>query len=112
VRKFLMLAGVVAGLAIPAAALGVDINPGQINTGCVGDGVYHFVAPGGGATTKLILDMTGDGDVQAPGVLPDYFNRGTAHWWIDGSGSIVSASASPANRLVLSDAECDDKGEK
>jgi hypothetical protein len=53
--------------------------------------------------------MTGAGDVASPGALPDYYNNGTAHWWIDGSGTIVSASASPANRLLLSDAVCEVK---
>jgi len=106
-RKFLVALGVIAAFAIPATALGVSINPGQLQTGCPGDGTYHFVAPGGSASSRLTVDFSGSGDVTS--IAPDKGNNGTAHWTIDGSGTIVSASATNANRLVLSDATCDQK---
>ena len=106
-KKFLVVVGVVAALAIPAAALGVSINPGQIGQGCSGDGTYHFVAPGGGADSTLTVDFSGSGDVTA--IAPSFYNNGTAHWTIAASGTIVSAEATNANRLVLSDFSCDEK---
>ena len=108
-RKLLFVVGVVVAFAIPAAALGVNINPGQIGTGCSGDGDYHFVAPGGGATSRLTVNFSGSGDISAPGMAPTFYNNGTAHWWVEGSGTILSASATNANRLVLSEADCDEK---
>lgn len=108
-KKLLFAVGVIAAFAIPAAALGVNINPGQINTGCSGAGDYHFVAPGGDGSSRLVVDFSGSGDISAPGIAPTFFNNGTAHWWVEGSGTISSASATNANRLVLSDAICDEK---
>jgi hypothetical protein len=106
-RKFLVALGVIAAFAIPATALGVNINPGQVGTGCSGDGTYHFVAPGGSASSTLTVDFSGGGDVNA--LSPTKVNNGTAHWTIDGSGTILSASATNADRLVLSDFTCDQK---
>jgi len=106
-KKLLIIVGVIVAFAIPATALAVNINPGQLNTGCSGDGTYHFVAPGGSASSRLTVNFSGDGDVTA--IAPTKVTNGTAHWTIDASGTIVSASATNANRLVLSDATCDAK---
>jgi hypothetical protein len=106
-RKILFVVGVIAAFAIPAAALGVNINPGQVGTGCPGDADYHFVAPGGGADSRLTVDFSGSGDVTS--IAPTFYNNGTAHWWVAASGTINSASATNANRLVLSEAICDQK---
>jgi hypothetical protein len=106
-KKFLFVVGVVVAFAIPATALAVSINPGQLETGCSGDGTYHFVAPGGSASSLLTVDFSGGGDVTD--MAPTKVNNGTAHWTFDASGTIVSASATNANRLVLSDFSCDEK---
>jgi hypothetical protein len=106
-KKLLFVVGVVIAFAIPATALAVNINSGQLGTGCPGDGTYHFVAPGGSASSLLTVDFSGSGDVTA--IAPTKVNNGTAHWTIDASGTIVSASATNADRLVLSDATCDQK---
>jgi hypothetical protein len=104
-RKALALVGLLAALAIPAAALGVDINQGQIGQGCEGDGTYHFVAPGGSASSVLTVAFTGGTFTGAPTKV----NRGTAQWTFGGHGTIVSASATNADRLVLSDFTCTTK---
>lgn len=106
-KKLIFVVGVVVAFAIPAAAWGVAINPGQVGTGCSGDGDYHFVAPGGGATSRLTVDFSGGGDVTS--IVPTFYNRGTAQWWVAASGTIITASATNADRLVLSDAICDEK---
>ena len=107
-RKALALVGLLAALAIPAAALGVGINPGQIGQGCDGDGTYHFVAPGGSASSTLTVEFTGG---TFTGLTPTKVNKGTAHWTFTGNGTIVSASATNADRLVLSDFSCSTKKE-
>jgi hypothetical protein len=106
-KKLLFVVGVVVAFAIPTTALAVSINPGQLGTGCSGDGTYHFVAPGGSASSALTVDFSGGGDVT--GISPTKVNNGTAHWTIDASGTIVTASATNADRLVLSDFSCDAK---
>ena len=106
-RKVLMLVGVVAALAIPATAIGVDLHDPHVGLGCSEGGTFHFVAPGGGSTSRLTVNFSGLGDVNA--IAPTKFNNGTAHWTIDASGTIISASATNATKLVLSDFECDEK---
>ena len=106
-RKIFFVVAALAAFAIPAAAFGVDINAGQVGTGCSGDGDYHFVAPGGGADSRLTVNFSGSGDVNS--IAPTFYNNGTAHWWVAANGTILSASATNANRLVLSDAICDEK---
>jgi len=104
-RKILVLVGVLAALAIPAVALGVDINPSQVGTGCSGDGTYHFVAPGGDGSS--VLSVTFEGGSFTGG--PTKVTGGNAQWTIDANGKIVSASATNAARLVLSDFTCSTK---
>jgi hypothetical protein len=106
-RKVLMLVGVVAALAIPATAIGVDLHEPHVGLGCSDGGTFHFVAPGGSASSRLTVDFSGGGDVVA--LAPTKVTPGTAHWTIDASGTIVSASATNADKLVLSDFTCDEK---
>ena len=111
-RKLLVVVGVVAGLAIPVAGLAANLNPGQVGQGCSGDGTYHFVAPGGSGSSRLTVDFSGTGDIVSPGVAPDKVTGGNAQWFVEGSGTILGASATNADRLVLSDFECDGKKDK
>jgi hypothetical protein len=104
-RKILVLVGVLAALAIPAVALGVDINPDHVGKGCSGDGTYHFVAPGGDGSSVLSVTFTGGSFTGGPTKV----NKGTAHWTIDANGTIVSASATNADKLNLSDFSCSGK---
>jgi hypothetical protein len=106
-RKVLMLVGVVAALAIPATAIGVDLHEPHVGLGCSEGGTFHFVAPGGTAASRLTVDFSGGGDVTA--IAPTKVTGGNAHWTIDASGTIVTASATGVDKLVLSDFECDEK---
>ena len=106
-KKLLFAVAVVAAFAIPAAALGVNINPSQVGQGCAGDGTFHFVAPGGSASSDLTVDFSLGGDVNA--IDPTKVTGGNAHWTIEGSGTVLSASATNADRLVLSDFSCEGK---
>jgi hypothetical protein len=109
-RKLLVLVGLVAALAIPAAAWAVNLHEPHVGLGCSDGGTFHFVAPGGGSTSRLTVNFSGPGDVT--NAVPTKYNNGTAHWWVDASGTIISGSATNADKLVLSDYECDVKKDK
>jgi hypothetical protein len=94
-------------LVIPAAAIAVNLHQPHVGLGCPEGGTFHFVAPGGSASSLLTASFSGGGNVT--GLAPTKVTGGTAHWVIDASGTISSASATNARRLVLSDFECDEK---
>ena len=96
-------------MAIPASAIGVSLHEPHVGRGCSEGGTFHFVAPGGSASSRLTVDFSGGGDILAPGLAPTKVTGGNAHWTIDASGTIVTASATNARKLVLSDFECDEK---
>lgn len=105
-RKYLVLAGVLAALAIPATAIAVDLHGPHVGVGCSEGGTFHFVAPGGGADSRLTVFFSGASVIDMD---PTKVNKGTAHWTFDASGTIMSGSATNARKLVLSDYECDEK---
>jgi hypothetical protein len=107
-RRSFVLLGLLAVLAIPAAALAdASLNPGNIGEGCEGDGTYHFVARGGSWTDVLTVNFSG-GDLGPES--PDKVNNGVAHFWVDGSGTVNGASVDgTADKLVLSEVICDEK---
>jgi hypothetical protein len=107
-RRSFALLGLIALLAIPAVALAdATLNPGNVGEGCSGDGEYHFVARKGSSSDRLSATFTG-GSVSNE--APDAVNRGVAHFWVDGSGTVISASVvGTADKLVLSQSICDEK---
>jgi len=107
-RRIFVILGVLAVFAIPAAALAdADLNPGNVGQGCEGDGTYHFVARKGSSSDRLSATFTG-GSVTDE--APDAVNRGVAHFWVDASGTVTSASVvGTADKLVLSESVCDEK---
>ena len=112
-RKLFFLVGLIAALAIPATALAVDLHEPHVGVGCPGgDGTFHFVANGinGAGAGALTVNFSDGGDVTA--LVSTKFNRGTNHWTIDGSGTILTASATLGDKLVLSDFTCDAKKDK
>ena len=107
-RRAFVLAGLLAALAIPATALAVDLHGPHLGAGCTTGGEFHFVANKvNGQVGALTVNFTGPGDVS--GLVSTKFNQGTNHWTIDASGTIISASATVGEKLVLSDVSCDDK---
>jgi hypothetical protein len=106
-KKLLFVVGIVVAFAIPTAAFGVDINPSKIGDGCPGDGTFHFVAPGGDASSLLTVDFSGGGDVT--NMAPTKVTGGNAHWTFEAAGTIVTASATNVDRLTLSDFSCEGK---
>jgi hypothetical protein len=107
-RKLFVLVGLVAAFAIPATALAVDLNPSHVGTTCADGGEFHFVAnqTGGGSGT-LSGEFSGSGTFGP--LTPDKVNGGTNHWFVDGTGELLSATATVGGGLVLSDFECDEK---
>ena len=107
-RKALAVLGLVAALVIPAAAFGdADLNPGNVGEGCEGDGLYHFVARKGSWGDTLSVNFSG-GAVSDQS--PTDVNRGVAHFWVEGSGTVDGATViGTADKLVLSQSICDSK---
>jgi hypothetical protein len=105
-RKKLALLGLMAALLIPAAAFGdAALNPGNVGEGCEGDGLYHFVARGGSWTDTIDVTLSG-GFVD--NATPTAVNRGVAHFWVEGNGTVESAFVTgTADKLVLSQVICD-----
>jgi hypothetical protein len=107
-RKKLAVLGLMAVLAIPAAAFGnAALNPGNVGEGCDGDGLYHFVARKGSWTDKLDVNFSGGA---MNGQSPTAVNNGVAHFWVEGSGTVNGAYVTgTADKLVLSQVICDSK---
>jgi hypothetical protein len=106
-RKKFALLGLLAALAIPATAFAVDLHDPHVGTTCEHGGTFHFVAPGGDASSRLDASFSGGGSVAD--LAPTKVTGGTAHWTIDAIGTLQSASATNADKLVLSDFTCDEK---
>lgn len=110
-RKFLVLAGLIAALAIPAAAAAATLHEAHKGTACPAGsvGVWHFVnnqtggAPGGTLTaefsTGTIVDNT-----------PDKVNRSVLQWYVLTPAGATLDNANTGNipgNLVLSDFSCE-----
>jgi hypothetical protein len=107
-KKFLVFVGLLAALAIPASALAVSLHPPHVGLGCSDGGTFHFVANGvNGQVGALTVDFSLGGDVT--GLVSTKNNKGTNQWTIDAAGTILSASATKGDKLVLSDFTCDEK---
>ena len=110
-RKVLILVGLVAALAIPAAATAVDLHEPHLGTGCPSGfvGTFHFVNnQTGGETDEGTLTAVIGGTQY---VVEAYkVNQNVQHFLIeDAEGSIESASTNLQGRLVLSDYTCEEK---
>ena len=110
-RKFFIIVGVLAALAIPASAVAVDLHDAHVGTTCEFGGTWHFVANGvDGKVGALTATFSGGGTVS--GLPSTKYNKGTNHWTIEASGTLLSASATEGTKLVLSDYTCDEKKAK
>ncbi len=110
-RRYIVLVGLLAALAIPATALAVTLHTPHVGTTCADGGSFHFVANGvDGQVGTLTATFSGGGSVVN---LPaQKSNQGTNHWTIDGIGTLTGASATVGTKLVLSDFTCFEKKEK
>ena len=110
-RKFLVLAGLIAALAIPAAAAAATLHDDHKGTACPAGsvGVWHFVnnqtdgATGGTLTaifsTGTIVDST-----------PDKINKNVMQWFVStpaGATLNDANTGSVPGKLVLSDFTCE-----
>lgn len=105
-RKVLVLVGIVAALAIPATALSVDLHSAHVGTTCADGGMFHFVAVGGGGAGQLSVSFSGGGGGT---VQPEDSPSANSHYWVEGFGTLLSASATEGRKLVLSSYTCYEK---
>ena len=111
-RKFLLLAGLIAAVAIPAAAIAGDFNPNQVGEGCTPGhvGTYHFVLNKHTGTTAETLTV--DFSISGTKTATPYMivaNGKVQHFSISGAGTVSSASTTGDGWLVISDFSCKKK---
>lgn len=105
-KKFWVAATVVALVGMSPAAVAADLSNANGQT-CVGVGVWHFVNnQTGGAGAGLLTATFSDGTVW--NVAPSKVNQSNQHFYVESSGTLISASTTLPGRLVLSDFSCDD----
>jgi hypothetical protein len=117
-RKILMLLGLVAALAIPAAALAATLDTGKfgdfISNGdkCSSGAWYHFVnnQTGGASAGTLTTSFSNPSD-QFPGndVGPLAVNQNVQHFYVWSKGHLDSASTNLPGKLVISGYACGKK---
>jgi hypothetical protein len=109
-RKFFVLVGLLAALAIPATAYAATLHaPHQNVYTCSAGGTWHFVQNQTGTQVDNTLTAVfSGGNVVA---LQDKVTPGgTYHWTISGTGTLITATTTvAAGNLVLSDFTCNPK---
>jgi hypothetical protein len=111
-RKFLVLAMLLVGLAVPVTAYAADLLPQQENQfTCANGGTWHFVnvQTGGNysGTGDITAHFTGGDVTQSPngaGVL-----KNTTHYWLTATGTLTGAVTSNNGFIVLSNFSCNEK---
>ena len=105
-RKFFVLAGLIAALAIPVVASAAVLSNGSGQT-CGGAlGTWHFVNNQTGGAAAGILTATFSSGIVVTG--PSQVNANTQHFIVEATGTLITASTNLPGRLVLSDFTCDD----
>jgi hypothetical protein len=116
VKKVFVLAGLVAALAIPAAAFSAELHgPHQNMYSCDFGGKFHFVQnQTGGSQVDNYLTAEFSDDQFVTQKQDKVTPGGTYHWWIDAPpGKLITATSDVEDgKLVLSYYECDDKPKK
>jgi len=107
-RKLVVIAAMLVGLAIPLVAYAADLSNGSGQSCGDFGGTWHFVnnKTGGAADGQLTAVFTG-GTV---GPVGPSKNTGSAqHFYVDATGTLLAASTNLPGKLVLSDFTCDAK---
>lgn len=111
-RKYVVFAGVLAALAIPASAIAVSLHPPHVGSGCgPGEiGTFHFVNNqlGNPGLPNGVLTYSFNGG-SSGSTGPSMNNGPTQHFIVSSTGTIASASTNLPGKLVLSDFSCKKK---
>lgn len=110
-RKLFVLAGLVAALAVPTAAMAASLHEAHIGSSCpAGDiGTYHFVnnqTGGTGAAGTLTVQFSSGN--QGP-IAPYMVLKSVNHYSVTATGTLLGASTTLPGNLVLSDLSCKKK---
>jgi hypothetical protein len=112
-RRYVAAAGLAAAFTVsmvaPAVAATLENGSGQSCGDAVG--TWHFINnQTGGAAPGLLTATFSDGTVW--NVAPSQVNKNTQGFFVESSGTLVTASTNLPGRLVLSDFECGDVKKK
>jgi hypothetical protein len=110
-RKILILVGLLAALAIPAAALAAELNTDhfgdQITAGdkCAKGAFYHIVNVHSGGADDSTLDVVFSNETKTN--VSSYQSPGnTTHYLVFSTGKLLSAENELPGFLVISDYTC------
>ena len=110
-RKYWVMGTAAALVMVSSPAVAATLS--NANGQSCGDdmGVWHFVNNQTGGAAPGTLNATfSDGSVW--NVAPSAINKNTQHFYVESTGSLVTATTTLPGRLVLSDFSCEDVKKK
>lgn len=105
-RKYWVMGATAALVMVSSPAIAANLS--NANGQSCGDamGVWHFVNNQTGGAAPGTLNATfSDGTVW--NVAPSAVNQNTQHFYVESTGTLVSATTTLPGRLVLSDFTCE-----
>ncbi len=110
-KKILVAVATTAMIGIASPAIAADLANGNGQSCGDGVGVWHFVNnQTGGAADGLLTATFSDGVFSM--VAPSKNTGSTQHFYVESTGTLISASTNLPGRLVLSDFSCEDTKKK
>ena len=105
-KKIVVAVATTAMVGIASPAIAADLSNGNGQSCGEGVGVWHFINnQTGGAGAGLLTATFTDGVHSLVG--PTKVLSSTQHFYVESSGTLVSASTNLPGRLVLSDFTCE-----
>ena len=110
-RKYWVMGATAALVMVSSPAVAATLSNGSGQSCGDAMGVWHFVNnQTGGAAAGTLTATFSDGSVWVVG--PSAVNQNVQHFYVESTGTLVSASTTLAGRLVLSDYTCEDVEKK
>jgi len=110
-RKYWVMGATAALVMVSSPAVAATLSNGDGQSCGDGMGVWHFVNnQTGGAAAGTLSATFSDGSVW--NVAPSAVNRNVQHFYVESTGTLISATTTLPGRLVLSDFSCEDVKKK
>ena len=110
-RKYWVMGATAALVMVSSPAVAATLSNGSGQSCGDGMGVWHFVNnQTGGAAAGTLNATFSDGSVW--NVAPSAVNQNTQHFYVESTGTLISAETTLPGKLVLSDFTCEDVKKK
>jgi hypothetical protein len=110
-RKYWVMGATAALVMVSSPAVAATLSNGSGQSCGDGMGVWHFVNnQTGGAAAGTLNATFSDGSVW--NVAPSAVNQNTQHFYVESTGTLISATTTLPGKLVLSDFTCEDVKKK